>query len=440
MQINNVHQFFFHPLSENHTTKVKVLSIITLVALSILTGFIYLFAFITVNLKDRIAKKPVKKININATEAILRNEHGFSYSENEPHKHFLHGFIGPTQGHDKFRSHVAKITQQDMDALNPKSLREKRHINPFLSIALSTKRLGHALNLRGNLVFEDKKINFEGFSEVFTIPMLSEVFKKCANENPHLITLEIKQWVIEHFTQTTCCDALTENQIEDFRKMLNDPNFEGPLCVSTGYDWHVTFIIFYRNFVFYINLGAEQFALNADGEYVENFSGAGISIFKTAHHFNLSSKTASLIFNRMLSNRNNSLKIKDLQKELNLQFLDIIREKNQEVGNCAYQNAIRAILTLIALFYIKDKEKITTPDLDEPFDKAKIICEELVKFDQNYLIKDLLDEIQPLRNIKEKDEQVYRVLNELLDIIIKKNPRIENSLMSELKRLHATKD
>lgn len=52
MQVNPVYNFFFHPLNEQHSLPVKVISVITTVALSILTAGLYLAVFAYVNLSD----------------------------------------------------------------------------------------------------------------------------------------------------------------------------------------------------------------------------------------------------------------------------------------------------------------------------------------------------------------------------------------------------
>ncbi|CRX37616.1 hypothetical protein [Estrella lausannensis] len=52
MLVNSVCTFFFHPLNERHSLPVKVMSVITMVALSILTAGIYLAVFACVNLAE----------------------------------------------------------------------------------------------------------------------------------------------------------------------------------------------------------------------------------------------------------------------------------------------------------------------------------------------------------------------------------------------------
>jgi len=56
---NKIHQFLFHPLSEKHSAKTKILATITVVALSALTIFTFLIAFATINIKDNFKAKKV---------------------------------------------------------------------------------------------------------------------------------------------------------------------------------------------------------------------------------------------------------------------------------------------------------------------------------------------------------------------------------------------
>lgn len=51
--INKVHDFLFHPFSENHSSQMKALSTITVIALSIFTAGIFLIPFGIINLCDR---------------------------------------------------------------------------------------------------------------------------------------------------------------------------------------------------------------------------------------------------------------------------------------------------------------------------------------------------------------------------------------------------
>lgn len=55
----SVYQFFFHPLADHHTNDTKIAATITLVALSILSGFLYLIPFAAINLCDRFNGKRV---------------------------------------------------------------------------------------------------------------------------------------------------------------------------------------------------------------------------------------------------------------------------------------------------------------------------------------------------------------------------------------------
>jgi hypothetical protein len=53
MRTENLYNFFFHPLSSQHSKGVKVLAVSTVIALSILTGGIFAAAFGIIQLKDR---------------------------------------------------------------------------------------------------------------------------------------------------------------------------------------------------------------------------------------------------------------------------------------------------------------------------------------------------------------------------------------------------
>lgn len=469
MQINKAHNFFFHPLAKEHAPGIKILSTITVIALSILTAGIFLLAFAIVNLRDRKvntvqndSKKipnpftrnkpeaslprrnevpmpkrrpllPPEKIT-NPTAALLNNEYGFSYSPNEPNGHPSYGSIGAIQGHEKFRAEVAKITKQDTHALSPKAIRENREINPELSLKLTAKRLGHALSLNGQVFLEDgDSVNFEGFSETFTLPMLADSFEKFSQENPHLVSQDMAKWVLEHFTNVTRSDAITDQEIANYREQLKNKNFEGPLCVSTGHDWHLINLIFYRHFVFSMNRGGDPFELQFEGENLGKLD--GINIFTADKAFDLSAPTAAKIFKRMSVQRHQSAKTNVIQKELDLQFFDVKHSKSQKVGNCTYVNTKLVILTLLALYSLKDNEKIITPDLDRAFNEANKIYKEWVKFDRNYVVKDLVEEVKSLHEAGKKDSMIYRVLHTLLQHASRKTVKLDPNLAGEVATL-----
>ena len=51
------YNFFFHPLSEDHSDCTKAASVVTVIALSILTGSLYFWVFLAINLRNRPIKK-----------------------------------------------------------------------------------------------------------------------------------------------------------------------------------------------------------------------------------------------------------------------------------------------------------------------------------------------------------------------------------------------
>ncbi len=446
MEINNVYNFFYHPLTKEHSRGIKILSIITIVALSILTAGLYLLAFAIVNLNDRKMRKVIisgeKKEKVpslkkppqaqaekvkNLTENLLKDKNGFSFSPLEPQFHKGVGkYVGNVQGHHEFRREVSQMTQEDFHILSPEAIRKNREVNPNLSLILTIKRLGHALSLDQEIILEDNtSVDLIGFNEVFTIPMLAESFEKFAKQRPDLISEDMLKWVLENFTQSTRSDNISEEDIHAYMKKLKDPNFEGPLCVSSGYDWHLNFTIFYRNFVFCMNRGANPFELRVEGFPVEDLSGPGISLFRTDKPFDLSEKTTRKLFKRMNVRRFEALKAHEIQEELGLQFLDTRRSKKQKAGNCTYVSSKLAVQTLIALYVLRNHEKITTPDFDQAFDSAKKIYKEWVNFDRNYVVKDLREEISALRKNNQEDSMIYRTLYKLLNFAETKKYKLD---------------
>lgn len=71
MQLSKTHNFFFHPLAENHTPARKACSILSIIALSIVTVGGFLVAFGIVNLRDRNIQ--AKKGPVKVTQAFMKS-------------------------------------------------------------------------------------------------------------------------------------------------------------------------------------------------------------------------------------------------------------------------------------------------------------------------------------------------------------------------------
>lgn len=69
--VNTSHDFFFHPLSEKHSTGRKLASIVTLVALSVLSCGIYSIIFAAVNIHDRFAAKKLKASDLEGARGMV---------------------------------------------------------------------------------------------------------------------------------------------------------------------------------------------------------------------------------------------------------------------------------------------------------------------------------------------------------------------------------
>jgi hypothetical protein len=87
---HTAYQFFFHPLSEEHSLAVKTLSVITVIALSILTAGLYLAVFLTLNSCE----------NSKPSAQVVQ-----SYAvKNSPS-----GFVGIEALKSKLQDHLAKL-------------------------------------------------------------------------------------------------------------------------------------------------------------------------------------------------------------------------------------------------------------------------------------------------------------------------------------------
>jgi hypothetical protein len=91
MQVENnkIYNFFFHPLSDSHSTGMKVLSSVAVGMLTLLTGSLYLIPFVILNLRDRnirpIPPSPqTNKINLVKDNSLPHKVESKSTTETKP--------------------------------------------------------------------------------------------------------------------------------------------------------------------------------------------------------------------------------------------------------------------------------------------------------------------------------------------------------------------
>lgn len=70
MKTQQIYNFFFHPLNDSHSDEVKVFSVITNIALSILTAGTYLLLFGLIQWKDWKKTHSLNKLENSPTEAV----------------------------------------------------------------------------------------------------------------------------------------------------------------------------------------------------------------------------------------------------------------------------------------------------------------------------------------------------------------------------------
>jgi cytochrome b involved in lipid metabolism len=116
--------FFFHPLAETHSTKSKLASVVTLIALSILTCGIYLAIFAAVNLYDRfqankkitVSEQPKNNIN-SINNQFDQNSDEDIYIHNESPMQFsnLSQFPELTNGDGDLQENIKKLSKKIRD-------------------------------------------------------------------------------------------------------------------------------------------------------------------------------------------------------------------------------------------------------------------------------------------------------------------------------------
>jgi hypothetical protein len=120
---------------------------------------------------------PLPKGVEEAAQTILQTS-GFEAVMNEAHEECpVYGPKSLAEGTPILREATARITKVFFHALNLEILRSQKHVNYKQYLTLKIKRLAHRLEIKGQATLPSTKIvNYEGFCEAFTIPMISSSF------------------------------------------------------------------------------------------------------------------------------------------------------------------------------------------------------------------------------------------------------------------------
>lgn len=163
-------------------------------------------------------------------------------------------YVGDMQGNVLMRQGAKKHTALDPHAISPKSLKQVKEANLRNFLILQIKRYSHATHLTGHVEMPDKtKIDLEGFDDAFTGPMLASSYDSFASQHRDKKIREDRGFLVKAFNEMIASDSISPEGIQKKLQAIQSPNFEGPIVIGSGYDWHFVGVIFYRNLMFVVD-------------------------------------------------------------------------------------------------------------------------------------------------------------------------------------------
>jgi hypothetical protein len=349
--------------------------------------------------------------------------------------------VSQVQGSIAFCKKVVHHTTQTPSVLSPHYLRSQRHINEKNYQILRCKRLGHVLNLGYITGIKNHSIHLEGFSETFTVPMLTDMWDQFALTRKDLVTQKLYDQVRTPLIHILSHDNADEAMMERTYQCIHAKGFHTvPALVSSGWVWHSTEMIFYRNcegtFLFYGNRGD-------DCE-----DKPGIMILKIAQQDKITREFLKRVISRLSVDYDQYTNLEKIKKELDAHVVGHISMRVQKVGNCTYSSAKAGIfaLVLIALsgnntntnLIISGRKRLSFMHPDTVI-KGREIYKAFTRFDKEAILKDFLLDIKESNS--EKNCSIDRELGSFVSEWVVNHfgkDQIDPELLKEASRLIAS--
>jgi len=310
--------------------------------------------------------------NIELTRIILDSGHFLESYESSKCCGFT---VSEAQGSKHLRQQARLFTLDNPDILSPEALKEAKDTNKTNYYFLKLKRIGHAFSLEKDIKTTEKKFGYEGFSEDFTIPMLSSSLFKAERE----LKGDGKfRFAGEKLNRSFSNEWAPKEKLEQALKTICDLSSDEVVSIATGYAWHETHVLFFKGHLFYINKG--------------NGKKQGISVYWIPNAEKVTMDHLIRLSERQKYNSENYLSEDKLIKELNLEPISSVTLKTQKGGCCTYVSTRGAIRALMAIFYQLNNPNYSKPGWKFAFEKTKEDYKKFVQFDRDLLLDDLKGE------------------------------------------------
>ncbi len=215
------------------------------------------------------------------------------------------------------------------------------------------KRSAHIFGLAGRAVIPtykgDKEINLEGFNSHDAIKIISDYFNQflIADDPNMLLSQADCDWLKGVFTIADR-HAITDKECEELARQIQDPKFIGPVCISSGYNEHATFTIFFGPYWIECNRGAGTIG---DGSGTKS----GIKIHFIPDKSRVTSDIIKKIARYLDMTGKNYLSQLDIVTSGLAKLHCLIGMRDQDVGNCTLASSKAGIFSLLAIREIMTK-------------------------------------------------------------------------------------
>jgi hypothetical protein len=328
-------------------------------------------------------------------------------SRDVKHESFAGQTVTQVQGNAGFCQLLTNAFYEEAESSNEQtpllSFEFLRELPPFNSNALGFryKRLGHALSLSGDIPLPDKRsCSLEGYNETFALPQIKESFRGFASTPELSHRKEIYHFVDSSLSKALWHDSATDAKIEETLLCIHNPLYHSPILVGSGWNWHSTQMIFFRDekgvlYGFHINRGLQH------GGY------PGAVVLKINDEKKITKTFLKELTDRFASNIATYKTLARIKNELQAEQVDYIKMCPQKVGNCVYANLKAAVYILLILAQSTHnpmKQASSDGSLFAPEDQipARQCYKKFSEYDATKALNDILTDIEQFDPKKQK--------------------------------------
>lgn len=332
----------------------------------------------------------------------------------------LNETISEGQGCKKLRNQVVVSTQNEVHSISPAALRAASNAeNQGVYQTLKYKRLAHTFGIKeayGCVLFtpqikkdssegdkQNRQLQMQCFNDTFTMPMLRAslddfLASKSECDKQRMTFSKI-------FANSLNNDTATDEKVEITFNLIHEQNNNLPVLIGTGYDWHSTQLIIYKDYIIYCNRGRDAI-----------FYGWGL--YKIGNKEKISKEWISKVAKRISVDHENYLSESVICENLQAKLVYVHMQKVQQTGNCTVSSLKSAISALFALDQLTDgfeKELIESDIRNNLLNlKWKKKYKEFSNFDRKELLKDFLIDLKENSQNENVQAMAYLLYKKLI--------------------------